>query len=95
MFLSFFNKMGIAGTDFAYDEDGDAVECPDCGKPIVFRGPDYYCPECREVIDREDFFDMIDADPPGDECYSCNNNYPCGDCPYGYVDDDDEDDDDY
>lgn len=92
-FLSFLKEVGFAGADFAYDEDGDSVECEHCGQQIVFKGGDYYCPECDEVIDREDFFDMIGADPPGDECYTCDNKYPgCIICPYGYAEDEEEDD---
>ena len=73
-----------------YDEDGDDVECPDCGNYIIWKNDQYYCTGCEEYIDREDFFEMIEADPPGDECYSCDNCYPgCISCPYGYAEDDD------
>lgn len=88
LFLKFVNSRHV---DYAYDEDGDSVECDVCGMELVIKDGEYYCAECDEVWSREKFFDYIGAEPPGDECYTCTNDYPsCTMCPYGYVDDDDE-----
>lgn len=92
LFLKYFNSHSV---DYAYDEDENEVECMDCGQPIVYKDGEYYCPECDKVISRSEFFSYIGAEPPGSECYGCDNNYPvCSICQYGYVDDDDDDDED-
>ena len=42
-------------------------------------------------MNRQEYFDYIGAEPPGEECYVCDNLYPgCIWCAYGYVKDEDE-----
>lgn len=90
LFLKYFNSHSV---DYAYDEDENSVDCEWCRQPIVYKDGEYYCPECDRTISRQEFFEYIGAEPPGSECYNCDNNYPvCTICQYGYVDDDDEDD---
>lgn len=77
--------------ELVYDEDGDTVECDWCGQELIWKNGEYYCPGCEEIWSREKFFDYIGADPPGDECYDCDNLYPgCIACPHGYADDEDD-----
>ena len=97
LFLKYFNERH-GHTGFAYDEEGNSVQCDRCGMDLVINDDgEYYCAECDEIWDRQKFFDYIGAEPPGPECIVCDNDYPsCQDCPYGYVEDGewvDEDDD--
>ena len=88
LFLKFVNSRSV---DYAYDEEGNWVECDVCNQPLVFKDGEYYCAECEEVWSRDKFFNYISADLPGAECYTCDNDYPsCEECPYGYVEDDDD-----
>lgn len=90
LFLKYFNSHI---PEYAYDEDGDSVNCEWCGQPIVIHNGEYYCPECDRVYTRQEFFDYIGAEPPGPECLTCDNDYPsCSYCHYGYKDDDEDDD---
>lgn len=92
LFLKFFNSVGVGGADFAYDEDGDQVECDMCHMPLVYRDGEYYCVECDEVWSRDKFFDYIGAEPPSSDCYSCDCKYPCETCHLGYIDEEEEED---
>jgi hypothetical protein len=75
--------------DDVYDEDGDGVYCDLCNSEIGWKDGQYICTGCGRVIDRDVFFNYIGAEPPGNECATCNNLYPgCLVCPHGYVQDD-------
>ncbi len=89
LFLKFFNSGSV---DYAYDEEGNEVDCDICGMPLVIKDGEYYCAECEEVWSRDKFFNYIGAELPGPECYTCDNDYPsCTMCPYDYVDEEEED----
>jgi len=76
--------------DDVYDEDGNEVNCDYCHAEMKFKGGQYVCLECGQVMSREVFFNYIGAEPPGSECVTCDNLYPgCIVCPHGYVVDED------
>lgn len=71
-----------------YDEDGFSVQCDMCNSIIKWKDGLYICPDCGQTFSRPEFFNYIGAEPPGEECTSCDNIYPgCTVCPHGYVDD--------
>lgn len=69
-----------AADDFfngAFDEDGDCVECDICQEGrLRFRNGNWVCQDCGNVINRPEYFNYIGAEPPGEDCITCNNNYP-------------------
>lgn len=71
-----------------YDEDGEIVVCDMCPGEIKWIDKTYMCPDCERKMSRAEFFDYIGANPPGKECWTCDNLYPgCVVCLYGYCDD--------
>lgn len=60
----------------AYDEDGDCASCDRCDGELRFEDGQWVCRECGNVIDRPSYFNYIGAEPPGDACITCGNNYP-------------------
>ena len=83
------------GTVFseAYDEEGNSVCCPSCGDEMYFKDGTniFVCLSCGYEMDRQEYFDYIGAEPPGEECKTCDSLYPgCIWCTYGYVKDEDE-----
>lgn len=90
-----FDQHGLSPTDAlygevyseVYDEAGDIVICDVCGDEIKWREKDgvYMCRRCGRTFTRKEFFDYIGAEPPGEECYTCECLYPgCMICPYGH-----------
>lgn len=72
-----------------YDEDGYSVHCDVCDSIMKWKDGLYVCPGCGQSMDRPEFFNYIGAEPPGEECISCENIYPgCVCCPHGYIDED-------
>ncbi len=61
--------------DPVYDEEGQDVPCPDCMTPLKYHDEQYTCPRCDIVMTREEFFSYIGAEPLGEKCMSCNENY--------------------
>lgn len=77
----------------AYDEEGNSVCCPSCGDEMYFKDGTntFVCLSCGYEMDRQEYFDYIGAEPPGEECKTCDSLYPgCIWCTYGYVKDEDE-----
>ena len=61
-----------------YDENGDEACCV-CGESIRWSPIDrlWFCPKCGLQYDRADYFECIDANPPGVKCLTqCQENYP-------------------
>lgn len=73
----------------AYDEEGEEVIADCCGVPIMWDDENYVCPECGRIFSREEFFNMIGANPPGNLCVDCDQLYPCTSCHRGYEIEDD------
>ena len=62
-----------------YDEYGNQINCNYCGGEIVFDPGKrvWRCKECYSEKTRAQWFDYIDADPPGKKCLrQCRENYP-------------------
>lgn len=64
----------------AYDENGDAVSCDQCGGSMKWEPKKHiwYCADCgQEIESRAEYMNYIGADPPGSACVaSCHENYP-------------------
>lgn len=62
----------------AYDEAGDISYCEVCGEEMEWDplNSEWVCWNCKSTMDRRRYFEYIGATPPGDECYSCDENYP-------------------
>ena len=62
----------------AYTEDGDQVYCV-CGEEMTFVPESnwWQCRNCGNFKTRTQWFDHIDANPPGPKCLAqCRENYP-------------------
>lgn len=59
-----------------FDEDGNEVNCPDCGEEIRWVNGAYICPQCKTTMDRVRFLEFIGSDHALDKCASCKANYP-------------------
>ena len=70
--------------DSVYDEEENEVLTECCGVPMKWLDDHYVCPECGETIARQDFFEIIGANIPGDLCLTCDQLYPCTSCHLGY-----------
>lgn len=73
----------------AYDEEGYEVTAVCCGVPIMWDDENYVCPECGRIFSREEFFNLIGANLPGNLCVTCDQLYPCTSCHRGYEIEDD------
>lgn len=77
----------------AYDEEGNAAICERCGCELKWHPGQalWYCPACGAQMERDDYLSYIGALPPGDACYTCQENYPLckRHCPHYLIDPDD------
>ena len=63
----------------AYDEYGNQINCNLCGEPFAWnpKRRKWCCTNCETTKTRVQWFDYIDADPPGPKCLTlCRENYP-------------------
>ena len=63
----------------AYDEYGNQIHCDACHDDLHWdpETRNWYCRSCGSIKTRAQWFDYIEADPPGHKCLSmCQENYP-------------------
>lgn len=68
-----------------HDDYGQEMRCENCGAYLTFQDGSYRCPVCKKQLSRKEYFNYIQAEPPGPECITCDQSYPqCDHCPHGY-----------
>lgn len=62
----------------AYDENENVVYCDCCGEPLRWDPQQrwWVCSSCGNTKNRAQYFSYICANPPGDKCMTCMENYP-------------------
>lgn len=62
-----------------YTEDMKQAVCPHCKKVGMYWDGEehvWYCFHCGYEQTREQFFQLIHANPPSEKCRTCQDNYP-------------------
>lgn len=86
-----FSKEFLRNYSEVSDEQGLSVLCPSCDDQLYFNEAEniFVCLGCGYEMSRQDFLEYIGAEPPGEECKTCDSLYPgCMWCDHGYVDED-------